>query len=272
MESPYAWRNAMTPALSWLLRRGRQVGLPLLLALNPALPASGEPLKVVTEEYPPYNYTENGRLTGLSTEIVQAALAAAQLQGQFQSLPWARAYDIAQNSENVLIYTIVRTPHREALFKWVAPLAPMRRYLFSWAQRPITLHHLDDAQHYQIGTVNEDAGEQFLIAQGFIKGRNLQSSAQYAFNYEKLKLGRIDLWIMEERVAHYLARQAGDDPLLVLKKSYSLPQQEGEYYMAFGKQTPDALVERVRQGLALIKQNGVLDAIQKKWSLHAAEQ
>ncbi len=262
----------MTPALSRLLRRSRQTCLPLLLALNPALPASGQTLKVVTEEFPPYNYTENGRLTGLSTEIVQAALAAAQLQGQFQSLPWARAYDIAQHSENVLIYTITRTPHREALFKWVAPLAPTKRYLFSWAQRPISLHHLDDAKHYQIGTVNEDVGEQFLVAQGFIKGQNLQSSAQYAFNYEKLKLGRIDLWVIDEQAAHYLARQAGDDPLLVLKKSYPLPQLEREHYMAFGKRTPDALVERVRQGLARIKQNGVLDAIQKKWGLHAAEQ
>ncbi|HLA33152.1 MAG TPA: transporter substrate-binding domain-containing protein [Pseudomonas sp.] len=262
----------MIPVLSWLLRRGQQVGLPLLLALNPVLPASGQTLRVVTEEYPPYNYTENGRLTGLSTEIIQAALAAVQLQGQFQSLPWARAYDIAQNSENVLIYTIVRTPHREALFKWVAPLAPMRRYLFSWAQRPISLQHLDDAKHYQIGTVNEDVGEQFLVAQGFAKGRNLQSSAQYAFNYEKLKLGRIDLWVIDERVAHYLARQAGDDPLQVLSKSYPLPELEGEHYMAFGKQTPDALVERVRQGLERIKHNGVLDSIQKKWGLHASDQ
>jgi len=31
-------------------------------------------LNIVTEEYPPYNYTQNGKVTGVSTEVVEAVL------------------------------------------------------------------------------------------------------------------------------------------------------------------------------------------------------
>jgi polar amino acid transport system substrate-binding protein len=35
--------------------------------------------------------------------------------------------------------------------------------------------------------------------------------------------------------------------------------------MAFSLQTPDAVVERFRQGLQAIRSNGTYDAIAKKW-------
>ena len=35
--------------------------------------------------------------------------------------------------------------------------------------------------------------------------------------------------------------------------------------MAFGHQTPDALVLRLRKGLDAIKRNGTYDRLQRKW-------
>ena len=85
-------------------------------------------------------------------------------------------------------------------------------------------------------------------------------------NYEKLKLGRVDLWVMNELGAYFMSRQAGDDPAQVLHKSLRIPELSGGgNYMAFGLKTPDALVERFRKGLEAIKKNGTYDALQKKW-------
>jgi len=228
--------------------------------------AKAETLKVLTEEFPPYNYTENGAITGFSTEVVQAVLKEVKLQGEFQSMPWARAYETAQNADNVLIYSIGRTPQREKLFKWVGVIAPTQYYLFSLPPRKLKFDRLDQAKKYQTATVNEDVGEQFLIAKGFVKGQNLQSSVRYELNYEKLKRGRVDLWIMTELVAVHLARQAGDDPAKSLARSYAIHDLGSDgYYMAFSAHTPDALVERLGKGLATIKSNGTYDALKKKW-------
>lgn len=233
----------------------------------PSAHAAEERLQIVTEEYPPYNMTQNGKLTGLSTEVVQAVLKEVDLLGDIHVLPWARAYDTALNSENVLIYSIVRSPQREQLFKWVGVIAPTRWYLISLADRDIQLKDLDEARRYQIATVNNEAGEQFLIAKGFAVGRNLQSGNKYAFNYEKLKMGRVDLWLCTDLNAYYLVRQAGDDPARMLSRALPLPELDSELglSMAFGPKTPDALVERFRKGLEAIKKNGVYDGIQKKW-------
>lgn len=228
--------------------------------------ASEGALRVITEEYPPYNYTENGKLTGLATEVVEAVLKGLQLRGDFQSMPWARAYETALSTPGVLIYSIGRTPERDKLFKWVGVIAPTNYYLFGQAGKSYSVDSLEAAKHYRIATVNEDVGEQFLLAHGFVKGQNLQPSVKYELNYEKLKLGRVDLWIINELTASHLARQVGDDPDKTLARVYRIPELSGEgYYMAFGKHTPDATVERFRQALEHLKRSGGYEQLQRKW-------
>ncbi|MBC7995720.1 MAG: transporter substrate-binding domain-containing protein [Rhizobacter sp.] len=228
---------------------------------------AADDLRIVTEELPPYNMTQNGQITGLSTEVVRAVLKEAGVQAPIQSMPWARAYDIALNTENVAIYSITRTPQREKLFKWVGVIAPTNWYLFSRSDKNIKLKKLDEARGLQIATVNEDAGEQYLVGKGFALGKNLQSSSKYELNYEKLKLGRVDLWVANELNAMYLVRQAGDDPTQVLV--HALPLNDlgstGGLDLAFSLKTPDAVVDRFRKALETIKKNGTYDSLQKKW-------
>lgn len=232
-----------------------------------AIPAQAvETIKVLTEEYPPLNFTENGKITGLGTEVVQAVLKEVNIEGQFQSMPWARAYETTQSTENVLIYSINRSKEREKLFKWIGPITPSEYYLFSLKSRGLLLDNLEAAKSLQTGTVNQAIGEQFLLSRGFEIGRNLQSTAKYELSYEKLKMGRVDLWVMNEFGAYYIARQTGDDPAKTLQKSLRIVELSSSgNYMAFGLKTPDALVERLRKGLETIKKNGTYDALQKKW-------
>jgi len=227
---------------------------------------AAETVKIVTEEFPPYNYTENGKLTGLATDVVEAVLKEMNVEGSFQSMPWARAYETALNSENVMIYSITRTEQRDKLFKWVGVIAPGDWYLFSLQGRNLKLKRLDEAKKYQTATVNEDVGEQFLVSKGFAIGKNLQSSNKYEFNYEKLKLGRVDLWVANGLVAAHLSRQAGDDPAKVLAPAYHFDDLgSAGNYMAFGPKTSDAYVQRFRKGLEAIKRKGIFEALQKKW-------
>jgi polar amino acid transport system substrate-binding protein len=224
-------------------------------------------IHIVTEELPPYNMTRNGVLTGMSTEVVQAVLKEVNVQAPIQSMPWARAYDLALHTPNVLIYSITRTADREQLFKWVGTIAASRWYLYSSANHPITLLSLDDARDWQTATVNEDVGEQYLMARRFRIGQQLQSSNRYEFNYQKLLTGHVDLWISDELNAYYLARQVGDNPERTLVQSLRVPEldEAGGFNMAFSAGTPDTTVELFRQGLEAIRANGIYEAIARKW-------
>lgn len=242
--------------------------LALCCATLPYALAREGTIRIITEEFPPYNYTDprTGKITGFSTEVVEAVLAEIGLKGEIQSLPWARAYEYVQANEGVLIYSIGRNTQRDKLFKWVGVIAPTHYYLFSLPERNLKFERLEEAMAYQIATVNEDVGEQYLVSKGFVKGGNLQSSVKYELNYAKLRAGRVDLWIMTDLVAVYLARQAGDDPERMLARSFRIHDLGDDgYYMAFGAKTPDALVERFRAGLETIRRNGTYDALKRKW-------
>ena len=231
------------------------------------LVAGAAEIRIVTEEMPPYNMTQHGKITGLSTEVLRAVLDEVGMQAPIQPMPWARAYDLALNSENVLIYSIARTPQREKLFKWVGVVAPTNWYLYARADNRLNLSGTDDVRKYQVATVNEDAGEQYLVNKGSSVGKNLQSSSKYELSYEKLKLGRVDLWIANELNAYYVVRQAGDDPSKAIVRVLALPDlsPDGGLSLAFSPQTSDALVERFRKALETIKRNGTFDTIKKRW-------
>ncbi|MCZ4303871.1 transporter substrate-binding domain-containing protein [Zoogloeaceae bacterium G21618-S1] len=230
-----------------------------VLLLVFVLPAGAQSIRVVTEDFPPFNYEKNGVVSGVSTAVVRAVLAEAGLEGTIQLMPWARAYELAQHTENVLIYSITRTPAREDRFKWVAQVAPSEWFLYSFGGREVGLSTLEDAKRYRIATVYEDVGEQFLLEKGFDLKRNLQSSNRYVHNYEKLKLGRVDLWIASGVMADYLVRQVGDDPAVTLKAELRLEEiGDGGLYMAFSLGTADALVERCRQAFERLRRAGRL--------------
>lgn len=240
----------------------------LLLATSIlGLPAHAQRIQIVTEELAPYNMTVGGKLTGMSTEVVQALIGEVGVEASFQSMPWARAYDMALHMDNVMIYSISRTPEREGLFQWVGMVAPTRWYLYSAASRPITLESLEQARPYQIATVKQDVGEQYLTEHGFHVNSGLQSSIRHELNYEKLQQGRVDLWISNELNARHLARAMGDNPDHSLREVLDLPDlgNGSGLSIAFSKGTPEETVERFRIALRQMHESGRFEAIVRKW-------
>lgn len=252
---------AMSASIRYVL-----LAVSLAMFLPTAARAAGG-IEVVTEEMPPYNMTENGKVTGFSTDIVRAVMKEAGIDAPIQVMPWARAYDRALSVPNVLIYSIARTPEREALFEWVGPIAPTNWYIYSLAERPVTLHSLEDARGQKIATVNMDVGQQFLLSRGFKMGTELQSTSRYENNYRMLKIEHVGLWISNELNAIYLMRQNGDDPDKALVRSLPLPElssPEG-LSLAFSKGTSPAIVERFRQALQTVRRNGTYDSVMSTW-------
>lgn len=158
-------------------------------------------LNVVTEEWLPYNYTdENGKVIGRATEKVKYILDDAGVDYEIRVYPWVRAMKLATEQPNTLIYSIFRTPEREDLFHWVCPLLqPVREYLFKLNSRAdIQINSLEDAKNYITAIVRGSVGYNFLIAEGFKAGENLDVSAESISIPKKLIAGRVDLVMTTE--------------------------------------------------------------------------
>lgn len=223
-------------------------------------------IKVVTYEWPPYNYREDGKIIGISTEIVRAILNKANIKADYGIYPWARGYEMAKKMKNILIYTIRRIPDREKLFKWIGPIAPpSNSYLYKLKKnKNITIHTLEDAKQYRIGVVNGDSMHQYLLGYGFEDEKNLKLVVRDTQNLRKLFAGRIDLIIWTELTLPIKAKAVGL-PYNQLEKVFLLWKDKEGYYLAFSNQTPDELVERVEIAFKQIKNEGVLEFVVEKY-------
>ena len=139
----------------------KKIGLIMLVMVMGTIYSShAQEILIVTEDYPPYHYQENGKIVGQGTETVQAVLKVLKIEADILMLPWARAYKMALEKKNTLIYGIARMPKRENLFKWVGVTSPVNYCLFALNDRSdINIQFLEAAKRYNIGTTREDVME-----------------------------------------------------------------------------------------------------------------
>lgn len=221
--------------------------------------AYGNPIQIVTEQYPPYNYQEDAQIKGVSTQVVRAVLKEANIQSNIHLYPWARAYHMALHEENTLIYSISRTPNREALFKWVGVIAPIDFYIFAKTTRnDIRIKTLEDAKNYQIAVVREDALDQFFTNKEFT---NLYRTNSNESAMQMLLSGHADLWPISEYAGYYFLKKKNHSVYAVQKLFHLKGFASGDQYMAFGQVTSDEVVDTFRAALQAIKEKGIYQQI-----------
>jgi polar amino acid transport system substrate-binding protein len=249
------------------------VVLTLFCIFEPVQPARSQALTLYTEEFPPFNMTENGRITGVSTAIVEAVMSRAGLDYKIQSYPWARSYKLAQSGATSMIYSISRRAKREALFNWIGIIVPSVHSVFALKSRmDIAINKLADMKNFEIGTVREDARETFLLNNGFANNdfQRTGGNSGYLLNYRKLKKGRIDLWPMPDAVAFHIVKKAGDDPKSMIQKVFELKEMsKGGYYIAASRDVPDDIIGKLRSSLEDFRKTKEYKAILLKWGLRS---
>lgn len=235
----------------------------LLLALT-CMPwsALAQDVSIVTEDWAPYNYSENNEIKGVVTDIVKAVMQRTGLDWELRVYPWARAYKMAMEGENVMIYSIFRLENREQLFKWIAvPGLSVNMYLFKPRHRTdIQVKTIDDVKAYTVGVTRDTSTHHFLLAQGFEENRNLIPLPSEKQNILMTMPGvkRTDFSTGDVlSLARWL--QLSELPPDYLEKQVFLFKED--IYFAFGLKTKDSVVETVRRAVDELAAEGGLERI-----------
>lgn len=217
-------------------------------------------LKIYTEDSPPGNYLNKGKIEGLAVDIVREILVRLKLPDNIQVVPWARGYTLALNQPNVALFSTTRLPQREKHFKWVGPIYTQTWGFYGKKGSGLQINSLEDAKKVaRIGTYYKDAKEQFLKRNGFV---NLVATNKNISNIRRVMEGNLDLWVSSDFNMPYLAKQAGVDPDQ-LELVYAFRRVNN--YIAFSIQTPDGLVKIWQQTLDNIKSDGTYTTFCKKY-------
>ena len=210
-----------------------------------------EQIRVVTEHLPPYQITKNGQLIGGSSYIImKEVLKRAKIQAPSEVMPWARAYKVARNEPNAIIYSIARSVERESLFSWIGQLHHMEYSFFSTkSNHNINIKTVNDALNYTVVSVRGSFEANSLQRKGFEPGVNLILVVDYITAWKMLQIGRVDL-------------SYGNAPVLLAHhESDSLFKRQGDVieisdlYVAANLNTEQKVLDNLSAALKSVKKD-----------------
>lgn len=218
-------------------------------------------LRIITEEFAPFNFSKADVVTGQSTDVVRAIMKQLSLDIEIQIMPWSDGYEATLTNADVALFSTSRTQERENLFQWVGPIGSDEYIFYRLKNSNLKLESLEEAK--KIGTiavVKDDARQQFLQKNGLI---NLLLFEDDTACYKALKDGKVDLVVGSKITMPQMAKSAGIEPAM-LNAVYSL--QKTPFYIAFSKITSPEMVKNWQNALDIIKGNDTYDAILAKWN------
>ena len=212
------------------------------------LSLNAEVFKVYTEQNPPYNFLENGKLKGFSTLLLEQLFQKSghQIFGNtIEVLPWVRGYDQVLHEKNVVLYSMVRTPEREALFQWVGPIGKMTLGVIAKKNSHIMIATPDALHRYKIATIPDTASGRALLENGF-RLEELERFSNVASQLKKLKENRVDAISFGVEPTLKLLQDLGSDA-----SEYEVVYvfKESDLYFAFSKETDLNLIAELNETL-----------------------
>lgn len=219
---------------------------------------SANALELLTEDDPPHNMLKNGTVVGISTEKLEEAFKRIGVTSSITLVPWARAYQSALTQPGHCAFSAARTAEREALFKWIGPVAAMDWVLYGRAdQQNPRPERLEDVREETIGGYLQDVISVSLAGQGY----HVETVPNDEFNPKKLLLGRIDYWASSRPRATALLAKAGLSKQIVPVLTFG----HTDLYLACHLATPDKLVKQLNAALRRMRDDGTAGRIDARY-------
>jgi len=228
-------------------------------------------LTIYTEQFPPYNYSEQDQIKGINVALTQAMCEQSDIACEFKLLPWNRAFRNALELDNSGLISTSRTNQREALFKWVGPLSSGKTCIYKLrARKDINIQNSTDLLNYKIGMASDNIYLSILNDLGFIEDKNLLVFPGKYGSLKPFKFGRVDLTIGSAMTIHkqlaHVDLSTNDIQALKIIES---PELIGNF-LALNKNTSTRVQEKLQSKLDEIKQNGKLAEIENQY-LHQSK-
>ena len=258
--------------LTYYRQRGKPLLGALLLACGLAAQTQTQAQALVIggdDDYAPYSYQLNGRLTGIYTDIITLALARMGERHRLQPLPWKRGLERLKNGQIDLLYPPYKWPAQRPYMMYSVSILRETPALFCRAEQASKLKRFpDDFLGLALG---RNAG--FLIPevdQAAAEGRvYVQEASDAVANIKKMLVGRIDCYVSDRLVAMYELQRLkalGVYDGHSIKEVVTFDSRHG--YLGVHKDAPVALkqfIERFNRSIETMKVDGSIEKVIKRY-------
>lgn len=185
----------------------------ILLASQKGYAEEKSALPLVTAEFPPYNYSQDGKIVGSSTEIIEAVFHRLGKKIKLEIYPPKRAMQMAAKGEAAGYFTFTKNPQRLNDHYYSQAFSTIADVFFKKRSSVIGWTELSDLGDKRIGaTEGYNYAPIFLnaVKDQKIRVSLLVSETPEIEHLRDLAQGRRDLIICEITLCSHLIRKHGD--------------------------------------------------------------
>ncbi|WP_168196442.1 ABC transporter substrate-binding protein [Bdellovibrio sp. NC01] len=232
------------------------------------------PFSVVTSDFPPFSYLKNGQPSGVMVDIIQEVLKELENDGklpkisdvQINFVPWKRAYRMASEGTNVMLFPMGINPERNKQFAWVGPRFPRSIWIYSLKTDKTHALKKQDFKGKLVGIVRGYSWDKDLRDISAIPDETVDDRMLV----RKLAGHRMDYIAMDEEVLRYTLQLMKDtDPFvrdLKLEKVYPL-FAGGERTFGLSKTSDQDLIARLQSAYLRLEKRGTIKKICKRYDI-----
>lgn len=229
-------------------------------------------LPIATSEFAPFEYTQDEKVIGSDSEIVERALEKVGYKAEFRMMPWARALQYAKSGKVAGVFSLTKSQERTRFLYFSEPINYVKDVFFKLKYRNIQWQTFSDLAAYRVGV-----GHGYVYAPEFMQafenkvfrsvnpltGNNLEFR-----QLKQLKNSQNDLMICEISVCNFLLYNHPSE----LRGIDYIDRPIGEirpYFIGFSKKWvgSERIVKRFNQALQVLKDTGEHEAILKRYRI-----
>ena len=220
-----------------------------------AIHAHARDIVVNAADIRPFCFEESGRQSGIALDILREVAKSTGIDFRFRFLPWKRAQLETQYGADQTIVPLTRSAEREYQYLWVAELFRYN-FVLVLADHVALPKNLEEAKALSVGVLLGNPMERALPEMGF---QNVQPGATEEMNARKLRLKRIDAWVVADLVAKSAYKNAGGDPAeLRFGPTIGQPMR---IYLGASRDFPPGDAQSIAASVARLAKAGKIDAI-----------
>jgi len=219
-------------------------------------------LHIVTEENPPYQFTNNkGEVVGCAIDMLKAMLSITHDTPEIKILPWPRAYTVAKEKPNTMIFSMARNAFRENDFYWTGIIDNQENIFWGLSSKypkgSISAAQLFDAS---ILLANKSTADHILTQRKQFKLYRVTNISQ---GINMLIHNRADLLVSPESVIKRRFKKMGEN-FNQITPVYQLPELSYNLNFAFNRQSSPEVIYKYTQAYQQLKKTNVIDTLKEK--------
>lgn len=227
------------------------------------LPAAAEELRFNTQDFPPFSYLVDGKVTGPAVEVARAVCDEIKVTCSFKSLPWTRAQVEVEQGEADGLFVIRWSAEREKQLWFSPPVMTSAYGVFVHADDALQYAKALDLAGYTVGVYGPSATSRALEQIRDLVGREggkpitIEMRPDDESGFHKLSAKRVQAVFSNQEVGTAMLGKLG-----IKNIRYAGSAENFKYYIGLSRKTVDkVLVDRFNKGFRKLHLEGTITKI-----------